>query len=157
MDIVSHILLNNLIYNEVPLASRWWAIGFGIGPDLVGFFYMFRAKHLQRALFFNKVPHKYIPGPVFFVYKATHSLVLWMAVFSALYLLDLKWAALLWSGWAVHIVVDIFTHGAKSFPTKIFWPLSDWYFPGFAWSQKKFLYISYALFAIIYLIVYWPF
>ena len=76
MDIVSHILLNNLIYNEVPLASRWWAIGFGIGPDLVGFFYMFRAKHLQRALFFNKVPHKYIPGPVFFVYKATHSLVL---------------------------------------------------------------------------------
>lgn len=157
MDIFSHLLLNNLIYKEIPLESRLWAIGFGVGPDVIGFLGMFKPAYLHKALFFNKMPHKYIPKRIFFIYNATHSLVIWFAVFAALYLLDLQWAAMLWTGWAVHIAVDVFTHGAKSFPTKIFWPLSNWYYPGFAWSQKKFLYTSYALFAVIYLMVYWPF
>ena len=154
MDLISHILLNNLVYKEVPLNYRWWAIGFGIGPDLVGFFSMFKAEYLQKALFFNKLPHKYIPPRVFIIYDAAHSLVIWLGIYSVLYLLGYEWAALLWTGWAVHIIVDIFTHGAKSFPTKIFWPLSKWSFPGFAWSQKKFLVINYLIFLLLYIIVY---
>lgn len=154
MDWISHILLNNLVYKEVPVEPRIWAVIFGIGPDLFGMSPMFRYEYLKKALFFNKMPHQLIPPRVFAIYNAAHSLVFWMVVFCFLFLINQTFWAMLWCGWAIHIVIDIFTHGAKSFPTRIFWPLSDWFFPGFAWSQKKFLLISYGVLILITLVVY---
>ncbi|NCN25480.1 hypothetical protein COT94_02240 [Candidatus Falkowbacteria bacterium CG10_big_fil_rev_8_21_14_0_10_37_14] len=154
MDMLSHILLNNLVYKDVVPSYRFWAILFGIAPDMVGFGIMFKVEYLKKALFYNKMPHNLIPRAVFVIYNAAHSLVLWLIVFGLLYLLGQQWWALLWCGWAIHIVVDIFTHGANSFPTKIFWPLSDWYFPGFAWSQRNFLILNYSVFAILYALFY---
>ncbi|MDD4412239.1 MAG: hypothetical protein PHR00_01180 [Patescibacteria group bacterium] len=155
MDSLSHILLNNLIYKDVPMESRVWAIVLGAIPDLFGFSSMFNTEDLKRALFFKKMPQSMIPKKAILTYRLSHSLVLWMIIFLFLYFLNYKWAAMIWCGWALHILTDVFTHSSRSaLAPRIFWPLSDWCFAGFNWSQKKFLIFSYSLFAILYFIFY---
>ena len=156
MDLLSHVLLNNLVFKELPLKTRWWPLIFGVAPDIIGFGTMYRLEYLKKVLFFNKLPAEYVPQRVFVVYNIAHSLVIWLLVFSVLYFLNFQLFALLYCGWLVHIVADIFTHSAHSSTgaTKILWPLSEWCFPGLAWSQKKFLVFNYGLFAILYLLIY---
>lgn len=154
MDLISHGLINNLIFKNLPLQERSLAIAFGLLPDLISFSGVMRLEFFKKLLFFKKIPHSFIPSFVFAVYNVTHSLVLWSIVFTIIWFLGFKLLAIAFIGWAVHIVIDIFTHSAQSFPTKIFWPLSDWHYSGFTWSTKKFLLVEYVLLAILYLIFY---
>jgi len=154
MDIISHALINNLIFQELPTTERWWAIVFGVAPDLVSFSAVMRLEFFKKVLFFKKIPHGFIPPAVFRIYRLTHSLVLWSAVFVVIWFLGFKLLAIAWLGWAAHVLIDIFTHSAKSFPTKIFWPISDWHYSGFTWSSWKFLIAEYVILAVLYLIFY---
>lgn len=154
MDIISHGLINNLIYQDLPNNARYASIAFGILPDAISFSSVYNLEFLKKVLFFKKIPHSYIPARVFQVYKITHSLVFWSIIFVILMLLDLQVWAIAWSGWAVHILIDIFTHSAKSFPTKIFWPISDWHYSGFTWSTKRFMIFQLILLVLAYAIFY---
>lgn len=154
MDLISHGLINNLIFKSLPTNERWWAIIFGMLPDLISFSGVMKLEFFKKLLFFKKIPHAFIPLFVFKIYNITHSLVIWAIIFTVIWFLGFKIMAIAFIGWAVHIVIDIFTHSAKSFPTKIFWPLSDWNYSGFTWSSAKFLIIEYSILAILYALFY---
>jgi len=154
MDIISHGLINNLIFKELPMQERAWAIALGMLPDLISFSGVFQFEFFKKLLFFKKIPHSFIPDYVFKIYNVTHSLVIWAVAFGIFWLFGWYTTAIVFIGWAVHIVIDIFTHSAQSFPTKIFWPFSNWNYSGFTWSSFKFLAIEYFILALLYLIFY---
>jgi len=154
MDIISHALINNLVYQDLPSGPKWWAIAFGVLPDMISFSSVYHVEFMKKVLFFKKIPHSYIPARVFLVYKFTHSLLTWSVVLGIFLLLGWKHMAIAWTGWLLHIFIDIFTHSSKSFPTKILWPLSNWHYSGFTWSTKRFLIIQCTLLIIAYIIFY---
>ncbi|KKR14863.1 MAG: hypothetical protein UT42_C0016G0002 [Candidatus Falkowbacteria bacterium GW2011_GWA2_39_24] len=156
MDILSHILVSNLVYKELPTTARWLAIVLGTFPDLISFVGVFNLEFAKKLLFFKRIPTVYFPRYVLFIYNITHSLLFWLATWMIVYfVLHQVTAAIVVSSWGLHIIIDIFTHNSKSnLATRIFWPLSNWHFDGFIWTTKKFLIINYAIIAILYLIFY---
>jgi hypothetical protein len=88
------------------------------------------------------------------LYSICHSLVIWLAVFLLLLVFGFKWMAIAWCGWGFHILLDIFTHSKKAFPTKILWPFSDFAFSGMAWSNKWFMIFNYVVILFLYLVFY---
>ena len=153
MDWLSHILINNLVFKELPLEKRWWAIALGVAPDIASFFGIYRMEFFKKMLFFKKIPASFVPSWVVKAYNIAHSVPLWLVIFLSLWLAGWHLAAVVWCGWLVHIALDIFTHGAESVTqTRPLWPLSRWYYAGFVWSTKKFLLIQYAILAVLYLI-----
>jgi len=152
---ISHILLNNLVYQEMPMSQRWLAIAFGVLPDILAFIGVSKMSFLKKILFFKRMPKDYFPKFVFVIYNITHSFIIWGVVFAALYLLAPTWIMIAWTGWGLHIFVDIFTHSSKAtLATRIFWPISKFYFDGIVWSNKWFLLVSYAIMALLYWIFY---
>lgn len=156
MDLVSHALLSNLVFKELPLSARYWAILLGVMPDIMGFVFIFKLEFFKKLLFFKKIPTSYFPKIVFLFYNIAHSIIIWTIIWLFLYfIIQSSLLAILWSSWGLHIFVDIFTHNSKSnLATRIMWPVSNWYFDGFTWSNKKFLLISYLIFAILYWLFY---
>lgn len=155
MDMISHILLNNLVYQEMPLNQRWLAVAFGVLPDILAFVWVYKMSFLKKLLFFKRIPKEYIPHFVYVIYNITHSLILWSVVFLTLYLFAPHWIVIAWTGWGLHIFVDIFTHSSKAaFVARIFWPLSKVYFDGLAWSNKWFLLVNYAMWGLLYWLFY---
>ncbi len=155
MDIISHGLINNLIFKDLPANQRWWAIAFGILPDLASLFGVYRLEFFKKMLFFKRIPQSYVPHWVFRAYNIAHSFPLWLIIFLALWLFGFKLIAIAWCGWLVHLVLDIFTHGPDSvIKTRVLWPFSRWSYAGFVWSSKKFLLVEYIILALLYLWVY---
>lgn len=154
MDILSHALWTNLIFKELPPQQRLWAISFGVMPDVVSFS-LVTAKHfVQKTMHFTDPPISIFPHRVFRLYNITHSLVVWLGVFILLRLAGLEWWALAFMGWGLHILLDIFTHTGKFFPTPILWPFSRFHFSGINWSNKWFMLFNYAVLAFLYLVFY---
>ena len=156
MDFISHILVSNLVYKELPTTARWLAIVFGVFPDLASFIAVFNINFAKKLLFFKRIPTAYFPRSVLFIYNVTHSLLFWLATWMICYfVIGSSLAAIVVSSWGLHILIDIFTHNSKSnLATRIFWPLSNWHLDGFTWSNKKFLLINYLILAILYLFFY---
>jgi hypothetical protein len=155
MDWLSHILINNLVFKELPQEKRVWAIFLGIAPDIFSFAGIYRLEFFKKMLFFKKIPASFVPHLIFRAYNIGHSVPIWLAVFLILWLAGWQTAAIVWSGWLIHIFLDIFTHSPASVTqTRPFWPLSKWSYSGFTWSTKKFLLAEYAILAIFYLIFY---
>lgn len=154
MDIISHALLTNLVFKDAPTSQRLLATAFGILPDVVSFGALYNLTFLRKVLFFKKPPHSIFPAYVMRLYNIFHSVIVWLAVFLILIACDLHWLAIAVCGWGFHILIDIFTHSKKSFPTPIFWPISNFHFPGVSWSNKWFVIISYAVIVALYLIFY---
>jgi membrane-bound metal-dependent hydrolase YbcI (DUF457 family) len=114
--------------------------------------------HLRLALFFGALPdllsfglwlpvrlmnHGFQPGPpaldtiphwVFSSYDFSHSLLV-AGIALLLVTLWRKDIAFPLLAWPFHILLDVPFHSADYFPTKIFWPVSDWAFGGIAWSN----------------------
>jgi len=156
MDILSHVLISNLVYKELPTTARWLAIVMGVFPDFVSFIGILNIEFAKKLLFFKRIPTAYFPRYVLFFYDVTHSLLFWLATWMFFYFV-LNWAlaAVVVSSWGLHIVIDIFTHNSKSnLAARIFWPLSNWHFDGFIYTTKKFMITSYIILAILYLIFY---
>ncbi len=154
MDIISHALLTNLVFKDLPVEQRSLAVIFGVMPDLVSFGGMFNSVFLRKVLFFKKPPQSIFPPYVMRLYNIFHSLIVWLAVFLVLIACDLRWLAIAVCGWGFHILIDIFTHSAKSFPTPILWPISNFRFSGISWSNKWFMLFNYAVILFLYLVFY---
>lgn len=154
MDLISHALWTNLVFKELPLEQRCWAIGFSVVPDIISFSVVTTKIFIKRTLSFQVKHPMQMPKYVFELYNITHSAVVWLGVFLILKIIGLDWYALAFCGWGFHILLDIFTHSKDFFPTPILWPFSMFHFSGIKWMAKKFMIFNYLLLAILYLIFY---
>ena len=154
MDIISHALWANLIFKESPIAQRSAVIIFSVMPDFVSFSLITVKKFFSRTMSFKRPTLAVIPTQVFKLYNTTHSLIIWLSVFLILKIMGLSWLTLAFMGWGLHILLDVFTHTARYFPTPIFWPFSKFHFSGISWSNKWFMAFNYGVLAFMYLVFY---
>ena len=154
MDIISHALWTNLIFKEIEPVQRSVIVAFGVFPDIVSFSFVTLKYFFRKTMHYTDPPLNVFPKYVFKVYNATHSLVIWLAVFLILKIAGLSWLALAIGGWGLHILLDVFTHTSDFFPTPILWPFSDFHFSGINWSNKWFMLFNYAVLLFLYLVFY---
>lgn len=176
MHIISHGLwagaaakLNNK-YSGRRRVNFWHAFFWGVFPDVFAFaipftfgswLFLTGKYHLDivgNFLFrLSQHPSWYAPGTSLFkltqtLYSASHSLVIFLFVFLAVYLI---WKKPIWAmgGWGLHIIFDIPTHRGSLFPTPAFWPISNWHFNGVDWAHPSFVTMDVALLVIVYIIL----
>ncbi len=132
MDTFSHALwgLGLFGYRGRP----WWALLFGALPDLLSFGFLLLERIFTGNFTLGKPPLETIPGWTFTVYNLTHSLVVVTIVIPLVYRWrkDMGFALL---AWPFHVLLDFPFHTAAYFPTKLFWPVSDFYFSGLSWAS----------------------
>lgn len=153
MDILAHGLWSGAIYRKKRV---WWAVLFGIAPDLFSFGIVFATHVLQngfvRPQFVEgELPRAdLVPAYAHALYNITHSLVVWLAVFIIIWILARKipWE---FSAWALHIIIDIPTHGVQFFPTPFLWPLPQPFFVnGISWGTPWFTALNYGTLFVVY-------
>lgn len=153
MDTLSHGLWGGVACGRKSRMSFWLAFFLGAAPDLFSFGPLF----LGWAL--SGFPETYksgeppnpalIPALVFQLYNVTHSLLVWLAVFSILYT-ALKRPPWVFGAWALHILCDIPTHTTRYFPTPYLWPFPTPFVNGFRWSVWWFMLLNYGTLAAAY-------
>ena len=153
MDIISHALWTNLVFKELPVEQRIWAISFGVAPDFVSFSLLTVKMFIRKTIFFKPPLRKMTPY-VYKLYKITHSLIVWLGFFLVLKIFHLDFWALVFCGWGLHILFDIFTHTSEYFPTPILWPFSRFHFSGINWPNKWFMLFNYLVLTFLYLVFY---
>ncbi len=157
MDILSHGLWGGLAFGRKHKKSFWTAFAFGVTPDLFSFGVAFGA-HLWSSIISGAIllpprpgsGYENIPHYVFSLYDITHSLVIFVIAFCAVWIVLKK---PLWemSAWGLHIVMDIFTHSDRFFPTPFLWPISEYTFNGISWGHPWIFFPNVTLLVILYL------
>lgn len=141
MDILSHGLYGGVAFGRKTQQSFWASFFFGIAPDLFSFG-VFTAGTWVGIFDHPDWSSGQHPGPGQFPsfvqgsYDLTHSLVVFVLVFAAVWLIRQK---PLWemAGWGLHILVDIPTHSDAFFPTPFLWPVSSYSINGHPWSSPE--------------------
>lgn len=154
MDILSHALYANLVFQKLPAEQKALAVFLSMAPDLISFCFLTIKNFYKKTMHYTDPPLSVIPRHVFGLYNITHSAVIWTMIFIALSALQIKWVAIASLGWLLHILIDIPTHKEGFFPTPIFWPLSNWHFSGINWSNMYFMFGNYIVLAILYFVFY---
>ena len=154
MDTLAHGLWTNVIYQRQRAADRWWAIFFGVAPDLFSFGPFFVTRLIDNAWPAGRPSLASIPVYVSIIYSYTHSIVIWLIVFGlvVLWRRGRVWWPL--SAWLVHILVDIGTHTYEFFPTPFLFPLSSWKINAINWADPTFMIVNYSLLLLAYLEIY---
>jgi hypothetical protein len=130
MDIFSHTLWGyGLFGRQKPLI----AMAFGAMPDMVSFGAFAISRFVNGDYVHGKPPLDIIPGWCFLLYDLSHSILIAGLVTLLVFWLKrpLAFAML---AWPFHIVLDIPFHTRHYFPTKFFYPLSDYFYDGMAWN-----------------------
>lgn len=168
MDIFAHGLWTGAAYRAINLKRErplkvWWAIFWGILPDLFAFTPMF-VWMIWGLLFgeqgFSGFQHPDEAEPIagdtypmlqlaHSLYNISHSLAIFLLVAG---LIGFSFKKIPWEmgGWLIHILLDIPSHSYKFFPTPFLWPFSEWKFDGWSWGQPWFMAVNYSLLAIVY-------
>ncbi len=130
MDPLTHALITCIFVGKDKVS-----LSAGIGPDLP-----FWAGYYPRVLRSGGLRHVLItgdwPGPpsgLKTAYDVTHSLVLVGIGAILTWMLTVRTPRPLLA-WALHILVDIPTHG-RAWSPRIFWPLSNYAFGGLSWVE----------------------
>lgn len=143
MDIFSHGLwaaaaarISNSRQPAIGRISIGWAAAWGVFPDLFAFGWPVVSSIWLSVSAGQRVHPDHDLG--WSLYRFSHSLILFAAVFGAVWLVRKRpaWAML---GWPFHILIDIPTHSIAFFPTPFLWPLSDYRFDGISWSTPWFM------------------
>jgi hypothetical protein len=154
MDIISHALWTNLVFQGQSAETRAWMAFFSVLPDLVSFTGIAWKRMTMRLLHYRAPSLKSMPAYVFHLYDFTHSLLIWLAVYLILRMLAFDLAAFIYVGWGFHILLDVFTHRSDYFPTPILFPVSKFKFSGIRWSNKWFMLFNYSVLFFLYLFFY---
>ncbi len=160
MDVLAHGLWTNIMYKVIPDTRNnrkltYWGIAFGILPDLVAFtpifIYGIYSSIFLHQRFWSGPPGSETPFYQYAVeaYNYSHSLVIWTAVLFVVWLLMRKfpWIML---GWALHILIDIFSHTDQYFATPFLFPISRFKISLISWGHPVFMAINYSLLIILY-------
>ena len=132
---------------------RFFPLLLGAAPDLIAFLPWMIIRILNGTFFDRKFgeppPLEIVPDWVFFMYDFSHSFVTGFLLVFLLYYFrkDYLWFAAL--AWPFHTVLDFPFHTKEFFPTKIFWPLSDFYIDGIPWSRPEVWFANIILLALV--------
>ena len=158
MDIFSHALWANIIFQQADPATRYTASALSAMPDLIPFVpSMLNKTHLKMWLSIRKESYdevaKKVPPWVYRIYDITHSIPIWTAGFLIAWLVmgSIPWAAF---GWLLHILIDIPTHPKNFFPTPFLWPLSNFRVTGINWAVPWFVIVNFGTLAVLYYFAY---
>jgi hypothetical protein len=156
MDIISHGLWATVPFYKRRSYKPRLAFLFGVLPDIAAFAPQFLFLLVARPAlsgFRGHLPPDLVHPFTYMFYSFTHSLVIFGAVFLAVFFI--RRGKFLWemSGWGLHILLDIPTHNNDFFLTPFLWPISDFHINGTSWIYPKFLAANYTLLAAIYIIL----
>src|SRR3989338_3579736 len=149
MDVLAHFLWTYAIAAFAKIKQRKLTGLFGVLPDFFSFGILMVLTLITGSFHAGKPDLASIPPYVFHLYDWTHSLVIFGAVYLAVFLITKKWYLPL-IGWGVHILIDIPTHTSTFFPTPFLWPFSDYSFSGISWGTPWFMLLNYSALAIVY-------
>lgn len=158
MDILAHALWTAAA--AIAARRKWkrpvsviWTAAWGVLPDLV-VFAIPAAVRIWRLM--TGAANSLLPdgrGPrfewVWTLYNATHSALVFATCFGAVWLLLRRpvWEML---GWALHILIDVFTHQGL-FAINFLWPAWSLHLDGIRWETPWVLAVTYAGAAMVYL------
>ncbi len=151
MDTLSHALWGKALFGYKGF--RFFPLLLGAAPDLIAFLPWMIIRILNGTFFDRKFgeppPLEIVPDWVFFMYDFSHSFVTGFLLVFLLYYFrkDYLWFAAL--AWPFHTVLDFPFHTKEFFPTKIFWPLSDFYIDGIPWSRPEVWFTNIILLALV--------
>ena len=160
LDVVAHALWSTAggIAARRKLDPRihlGWLAVWSVLPDLV-VFAIPAAVRIWRLL--TGASKSLLPdgtGPrfdwAFGIYNASHSALVFAACFVAVWAV-MRRPVLEMLGWALHIVIDIFTHTGR-FAIRFLWPLSSVRFGGIRWEEPWFLAVNYVALAAVFLVL----
>ena len=152
MDVLSHGLWGGIAFGRKHKKSFLLAFSFGVAPDLLSFGIYFVERIFDHNTEWKVGPPdpSLIPEYVYHAYDVTHSLVIFALVFLVSWLI-LRKPVFEMFAWALHVLMDIFTHSTKFFPTPFLWPLADYRFDGISWGHPAIFFPNVALLALAYL------
>lgn len=130
MDTFSHTLWG---YGLFGRKRPWLAMGMGAMPDVVSFGAFMVIRLVNGNYVAGKPPLEIIPAWCFVLYDLSHSLLIAL-LFCLLVFWKSRPLAFVMLAWPFHIMLDIPFHTRHYFPTKFFYPLSDFFYDGIAWS-----------------------
>ncbi|RLG90174.1 MAG: hypothetical protein DRO36_06540 [Candidatus Hecatellales archaeon] len=139
MDSVSHAAWGATIIRKLP--HVWWAVFFGLLPDIIWGVYWalkYRGQSFNRGLEVRNSPENLEVH--FQVYYFVHSLIPITVVTIIIYLVAPSYTIVV-IPYYLHIIMDIFTHQGV-WATRIFYPLSDFYFEGRDWWRNRWISIG---------------
>ena len=153
MDTLSHGLWGSLAFGRKNKKSFLLALSFGMSPDLFSFGPFFVGAFLglwSWPPISVEPPSPFaIPDFVHFMYRPTHSLIIFAAAFLLVWLIRRKPA---WEmvAWGLHILYDIPFHEHRFFPTPFLWPVSSFTVDGWTWGNPWIFFPNAALLAAGY-------
>jgi hypothetical protein len=124
-------------------------------PDLVSFSPLFIYAFITRSEFWDLISKNiWVVAYAKESYKYTHSVIIFLAVVLAVYLLRKKRWPLPMFGWGLHIVLDIFTH-KDFYQTPFLFPISNYKFDhGVSWGEPWFMAVNYGTMILVYALIY---
>ncbi len=155
MDIFAHAIWTNILARTAQkraesrhkkLLQIGWATFWGIFPDLFAFTISFAIGviGLVKGVGFMYGRETIATGLAPVLYQYSHSLVIWFAVFCivSIFYKRPRWELL---GWALHIIIDIPSHGGGFYLTPFLFPISDYKFIyGVSWANPIFMLVNYS-------------
>lgn len=171
MDVFSHGIWSALAAKAAnkkikkPL-NVWLAAFWGIFPDIfaftIPFIWLFWNLALGNMNFSDfprpeeSEPPTEVKFPIFnlasLLYNFSHSLIVFILIFALFWLIKRRLVLEL-SAWFFHILIDIPTHSYKFYPTPFLWPVSDFKFDGFLWSEPWFMILNYSALAVVFILL----
>ena len=155
MDIFSHALYGGAAFGRKSIKKYFLAFLVGMSPDIFSFGILWLSVHLgiSPSIDWSKdhPDMSQVPFYVHNLYDLTHSLIIFLAVFSLVWLWRRKPLWIL-GAWGLHILVDIPTHSFQFFPTPFLWPFSDFEVNGIEWGRPIIFIPNLVLLGIIYAI-----
>lgn len=155
MDVASHGLWGGVLFGRENRRTFWQAFIFGVAPDMFSFGIFFVQRIYSRGFDFlsGPPPVSIIPSYVSSMYNITHSLIIFAAAIFVVWILRKKILVPMFA-WGFHVLLDIFTHSEKFFPTPFLWPVSDYTFDGISWGHPAIWYTNLGLLIVFY-VLFW--
>ena len=138
MDTFSHALWGKALFGY--RGSKFSPFLFGAAPDLIAFLPFFIFKLLSRGSstdILGKPEIVEIPLWVFNLYDFSHSFITAFLLVGILLYFKRKIFAFAALSWPFHILLDFPFHTKEFFPTKIFWPFSNFSVDGISWATPE--------------------
>ena len=160
MDIIAHgistaiavVAVGRRSHHQIRLA---WAVFFGVFPDVASFTIPACLRIWWRLTGASQTLLPTANGPhfewVWDVYNCTHSLLVFAAFFSVLWLV-MRRPLMSALGWLLHILLDSFTHRGM-FAIQFLWPVSSVRLDGIPWETGWFLAATYGVLITVSLLL----
>ena len=166
MDIFAHAVWTNILATIARkrqekihrrLLSVAWTTFWGVFPDLFAFTvpFIIGIWGWVSGAGFMYGRETIASGLAPMLYNYSHSLVIWFAVFCGIsvYSKRPRWELF---GWALHILIDVPSHGNGFYLTPIFFPISGWKFThGVSWAHPVFMMVNYSVMLVAWSGVAW--